>query len=194
MSACRRILPSVLSAIFSLALVQTVGAGDKQGWKPIEPEHMSLKAPVVEKDAEAEALFWEAHVEKGIEGAELRHYVRIKIFTERGCETQKKVELPFFGGNKIADVAARTIKADGTVVELAPGAIFETTIAKFGKYKVMAKASPCRRSSPEWSSNTGDAKSARIFSSCAFNSSATYRSIRSSTSSSRPTRRGLRYE
>ncbi len=31
--------------------------GDKD-WKPIDPAELALKTPTVEKDADAEALFW----------------------------------------------------------------------------------------------------------------------------------------
>jgi hypothetical protein len=32
-----------------------------QAWKPIDPAHVALKAPAVEKDADAEAFFWEVY-------------------------------------------------------------------------------------------------------------------------------------
>ena len=48
----------------------------------------------------------------------LNHYVRIKIFTERGRDEHSKIDIPYLGGMKIKDVAARTIKPDGTIVEL----------------------------------------------------------------------------
>ncbi len=137
----QRSLISVLFLVllFSLTLVSANAAGRADEWKPIDPQHLGLKASTVEKDADAEVLFWEVYVEKSFEGAELRHYVRIKIFNDRGRDSQGKVELPFVNGNKILDVAARTIKADGTIINLGPEAVFETTLIKFGKFKVRAK-------------------------------------------------------
>jgi hypothetical protein len=44
------------------------------------------------------------------------------------------------GRTKIADVVARTIKTDGTIVELKKDAVFERTIVKVGKTKVNAKS------------------------------------------------------
>ncbi|MGH9853647.1 MAG: DUF3857 domain-containing transglutaminase family protein [Blastocatellia bacterium] len=137
----RHTITFLLSIFITLFLQTSAGAAGKEDvWKPIDPEHKALKAPTVEKDADAEVLFWEVQVEKGIEGAELKHYLRIKIFTQRGCETQNKVELPYFNGGKITDIAGRTIKPDGSIVELRPDAVFETMLAKFGKYKVRAKS------------------------------------------------------
>ena len=36
----------------------------------------------------------------------LRHYVRIKVFTERGRESQSKIDIPFLSNWKIQDIAA----------------------------------------------------------------------------------------
>jgi len=59
-----------------------------EDWKPIGPAQLRLQTPVVEKGADAEAIFWEAHVQDEFDGytfnTVLRHYIRIKIFTERG--------------------------------------------------------------------------------------------------------------
>ncbi|HEX8921984.1 MAG TPA: hypothetical protein VF766_10935, partial [Pyrinomonadaceae bacterium] len=47
-------------------------------WKPIDPADLALKAPVVEKDADAEAIFWEVRVADEVEGGTprtvLNHY------------------------------------------------------------------------------------------------------------------------
>src|SRR6266576_5090308 len=95
-------------------------AGDD--WLPVNPAELALKAPVVEKDADAEALFWEVRLsddaQNGIPRTVLRHYIRIKVFTERGRESQSKIDIPFLGNWNIQDIAARTIKPDGSIVEL----------------------------------------------------------------------------
>jgi hypothetical protein len=44
-----------------------------------------MTAPAVEKDADAEALFWEVYVDDSHpEELSLKNYVRIKVFNERG--------------------------------------------------------------------------------------------------------------
>lgn len=68
------------------------------------------------------------------------HYVRVKIFTERGREKFSKFDIPFTKDRKVEDVAARVIKPDGTITELQPGDIFEREIYKTGKISVKAKS------------------------------------------------------
>jgi len=135
----------LLFSILCLAtgLPSVVFAGDE--WRPVDPADLALKTPVVEKDADAEALFWEVRVDDNPEGNLIfSHYIRIKIFTERGRESQSKIDIPFgtfFGSNiKIQDIAARTIKPDGSIVELQKSDIFERTIVKSSGLKVKAKS------------------------------------------------------
>src|SRR5829696_6634645 len=109
-------------------------------WRPIEPADLALKAPVVESNADAEAIFWDVRVDDG--GADdlvLQHYVRIKIFTERGRDQHSKMDIPYIGGVKIKDVAARTIKPDGSIVELAKEDIIEKTVVKVSGLKLKTK-------------------------------------------------------
>jgi hypothetical protein len=114
-------------------------------WKPVDPGELSLKAPTVEKDADAEALFWEVRIDDNPEGDLIfDHYIRIKVFTERGRESQSKIDIPFgnlgSGEVKIRDIAARTIKPDGTIVELKKDDVFERTIVKVSGAKMKAKS------------------------------------------------------
>ncbi len=126
-------LCTTICFIFGL-FTNTTLAGDE--WKPIDPAQLALKAPTVEKDADAEALFWEMRVEKSEDKAVISHYVRIKIFTDRGREQQSTVELPYYKGLKIKDVAGRTIKADGQIVPLELSAIFDKEVYRANKFKV----------------------------------------------------------
>src|SRR4030095_11207575 len=110
-------------------------------WNPVDPADLALKAPLVEKDADAEAIFWEVRVDDSVlEELSLRNYVRIKVFTDRGKESQSKVDLPYAGSNRIKDIAARVIKADGTIVELKKEDVLERTIVKANGVKVKAKS------------------------------------------------------
>ncbi len=115
-------------------------AQDKD-WRPITPQDLALKAPIVDPDADAEALFWEVRIDDSAdEDLSLRHYVRVKIFTEKGREKFSKFDIPFTKGLKIKDLQARVIKADGTVVEIAKTDIFEREIIKAGGRKIKAKS------------------------------------------------------
>ena len=106
----------------------------------MDAEHIALKAPVVEPNADAEALFWDIRIDDGgYDDLVLSHYVRIKIFTERGRDTHSKVDIPYLGRVKIKDVAARTIRPDGSIVELAKDDIIEKTVVKVSGLKLRTK-------------------------------------------------------
>src|SRR6185295_2779054 len=108
-----RVFPLALLAIGLLLTPASILAA-YEDWKTIDPGELALKTPSVEKDADAEALFWEVRIDDDPEGDLIfTHYLRIKVFTERGREAQSKIDIPF--GNigretKIKDIAARTIK------------------------------------------------------------------------------------
>ena len=91
MKPSSRFIGSVLVLVISLIAATPVLA-DINEWKPVDPTQLAQKAPQVEKDADAEVIFWDVRVRPEGEGAALSHYIRIKIFTERGCESQGKVE------------------------------------------------------------------------------------------------------
>jgi len=109
-------------------------------WKPLDPADSALKAPTIDKDADAEALFWEVYVNDANADTEYLHYLRVKVFTERGKDTQGKIEIPYFNGVQIKDISGRTIKPDGTIIELKKDAIFDREVVKFGKFKVKVKS------------------------------------------------------
>jgi len=136
--AHRRVL---IRALLALCYV-TIGNGlatAGEDWKPIEPALLGLKAPVVEPDADAEAIFWDVQVDFSPGKTVFANYVRIKIFTERGKELRGKIELSYSSKNKIEDIAGRTIKADGTIIELKNEAIFDSTLIKLRRVKINAK-------------------------------------------------------
>ncbi|MEO6393369.1 MAG: DUF3857 and transglutaminase domain-containing protein [Pyrinomonadaceae bacterium] len=111
-----------------------------QDWKPITPAELAQKASTVEKDADSEIIFEEVRVDDRV-GDELsvKHYLRIKIFTDRGREENSKIDISGDLGGKIRDVTARVIKSDGSIVEIKKEDIFERTIAKAGGEKVKAR-------------------------------------------------------
>ena len=133
-------------AVFSfvcllLIFSQTAFAIDKDDWRPVSPAELAMKTPQVEADADAEAIFWEVRIDDSdSSGLSKRHYVRVKIFTERGREKFSKFDIPYVKGIKIKDVAARVIKPDGTIVEIQKTDIFEREIVKTNKIKVKAKS------------------------------------------------------
>src|SRR4029453_16691971 len=144
-SSCR-FVRRLLSIVVIALIIASTGSNwptvDAAGeeWRDVEPLHLALKAPVVEPNADAEAIFWDIKIDDGgYNDLVLNHYVRIKIFTERGGDNHSKVDIPYVGGIKIKDVAARTIKPDGTIVELAKEDIIEKVVVKVSGLKLRTK-------------------------------------------------------
>src|ERR1051326_8097780 len=124
--------------ITPLGTIRTMAAAED--WRPIEPSDLALKAPLVEPNADSEAIFWDIRVDDGGENdLVLSHYVRIKIFNDRGREKFSKIDIPYINGVKIKDVAARTIKVDGSIIELAKTDIIEKTVVKASGLKLRTK-------------------------------------------------------
>ena len=141
--------PLICLLLFLFASFPAAIQASGDDWKPIEPAHLSLKSSTVEKEADAEGLFWEVRIDDNPEGDLIfSHYLRVKVFTERGRESQGKIDLLFgkmYGSEvKIRDIAARTIKPDGSIVELKKEDIYERTIVKGNglKYKARSFAMP----------------------------------------------------
>lgn len=136
-------VPRCLLVCLTLGLFSSVVlAGDD--WKPIDPADLASKTPVVDKDADAEALFWEVHVTDEFEGSVprtvLSHYLRIKIFTDRGRESQSKIDIPYLKSWSIKDIAARTIKSDGSIVDLKKEDVFDKDVIRASGLKLKAKS------------------------------------------------------
>jgi len=120
-------------ALCLLPAVMAVGAR-AEDWKPVDPSLLALKEPQVEKDADAEAVFWEIRVadevNENFARAVRRHYVRVKIFTAQGKEDQGKVDLVYSSRAFISDIEARTIRPDGQILALKKDDIHERVVFK----------------------------------------------------------------
>ncbi|MEZ5427460.1 MAG: DUF3857 and transglutaminase domain-containing protein [Pyrinomonadaceae bacterium] len=117
---------------------QVAFAGDE--WREVSPAEMAMKTSKVEPNADAEAIFWEVRVDDSSADLVMKHYLRVKVFTEAGREKYSKVDIPFTKGMRIKDIEARVIKPDGSIVELAKEDIFEREIVKTNDVKVKAKS------------------------------------------------------
>lgn len=126
------VLPCLLTASSSARAAET--------WKPIDPAQLAMKTPVVEKDADAEVIFWEVRVDSGSSQVAQSHYIRIKIFTERGKGSNSTINLTYDDESRIEELAGRTAKPDGTIVELKPDAIYERVLVSVAGRKLKAKS------------------------------------------------------
>ena len=131
-----------LTAAACALLVALPGPLRAADWKPIDPADLALKAPKVQRDADAEAIFWDVRVRDELAGINLEpttifeHYLRIKIFTERGRERHATIDLPFINGIRISNVEARTVRANGSIVDLQRSDIYRRTLVKAEGFKL----------------------------------------------------------
>lgn len=133
--------PHLVIFAFSLFLALSQTVFSQAQWRSVTPAELQMKTPQVEPDADAEAIFWEISIDdKKYKKLTYSHYVRVKIFTERGREKFSKFDIPFMKGRKVEGVAARVIKPDGSIIELKPGDIFERDIITIRKTKIKAKS------------------------------------------------------
>ncbi len=141
---CIRVVMALLPALL------TIGEGYCQKpppvnitWLPVTDAERRMDTPVVDKDAGVEALFWRVHVVDEPVGDTMQrvlyNYVRLKIFNERGKESAAALEIPFAVGASIMSVAGRTVKPDGTVLELRGDAIHERDLIRVSGIKRKAK-------------------------------------------------------
>lgn len=114
------------------------------GWVQITDAERGLKAPIVEPEAGAEAIFWQVHVTDELNGGDLRrifnHYVRLKVFTREGAEKNGTIDISYGPKTSIVDIAGRTIRADGTIAELKKEAVHEQEVLRFGKLRLHKKS------------------------------------------------------
>ena len=113
-------------------------------WKPVDPAELASKTPKVEKDADAEALLWEVRLHDEVSGSNYPVsftyvYARIKIYTQRGKEQKSTVSVDVDNGETITDLSARTIKPDGSIVELDKSSVFDSVAVKTKGYKSHVK-------------------------------------------------------
>src|SRR5689334_1187341 len=134
----------LLLCLFAFFAAPAWASGDD--WKPLDPALLTMKSSTVEKDADAEGIFWEVKMDDNPEGDLIfNHYLRVKVFTERGRESQSKIDIYYgqldrLNNVKISDIAGRTIKADGSIVELKKEDIFDRTVVKASGLKFKARS------------------------------------------------------
>ncbi|HQU82581.1 MAG TPA: DUF3857 domain-containing protein [Pyrinomonadaceae bacterium] len=130
----------VFLIVFCLFSAVFVSAQDKN-WRPVAPVDLQSNSSVVEPNADAEAIFWEVRVDdSGSTELALNHYVRVKIYTDKGRDDFSKKDIVFLKGTKIKDVEARVTKPDGSTTFLKKEDVLEREIVKANGLKVKAKS------------------------------------------------------
>lgn len=128
----------------TLTLVAPAADAFKLKWKPVDKDLLAETAGKIDPEAGAEAIFWEIYVTDTYEArtarSEVKQYLRIKIYNDRGRDSEAHVDIPYINGESVEDIAGRTIRPDGSTVELKKEAIFDRTIIKMSGFKGKAKS------------------------------------------------------
>ena len=107
-------------------------------FQPVVPDELKMTSEPKAPGAPAIILFREVNRDDRGKTAHEDVYFRIKILTEEGRK-YGDIEIPFFkGSGKIGNLHARTIRADGSIVDFA-GKAFDKSIVKARGLKYMAK-------------------------------------------------------
>jgi hypothetical protein len=114
-------------------------------WKPLLPEDLALQKPRVDAAADAEAMLWEISVADAAANNQYpytvyNHYLRIKIFNDRGVKKFGTVDIEYSGKQNVSDLSARTIQPDGRIQEVTRSAVFDRIIEKRNGRKVHARS------------------------------------------------------
>ena len=137
----RLVVVFVLGATTAGTSARVARAAD---WEPIDPAQLAATKPCVDPEADVEALLWDTWVEEANQGNEpqtrYKHILRLKVFNQRGVDSLKQVEIPFGKDQFVDGVEARTVRPDGTIVELRDKDIFERTLVKASGIKVKVKS------------------------------------------------------
>ena len=126
-------------------LILTAAVHGAPKWDPVNKDELAESKPIVEPDAGAEIIWRKVIMDhSAIAWRNDKHYIRAKIYSQKGVDDFAKIDIEYGTASQVADVAARTIKPDGTIVDLNPKEIYEREIIKFGseRWKVKSFALP----------------------------------------------------
>jgi hypothetical protein len=132
---------------YSILLLAPVAAAQQRtqappeftDWLPLSDAEREMKAPSVEKDAGAEVLLWRVHVVDELLGDNrdfqrvFYHYIRLKVFDEKGKERASTINLEYREPGAILDVAGRTIRPDGSIAELDRKSVYKRDVIRAGR-------------------------------------------------------------
>ena len=129
---------------------KTLAPAEFLNWLPITDAERDQKTPLVEKDAGAEVLLWRVRVVDEFLGDNrsfqraFYNYVRVKIFDDSGKEKAATVDLPYREPGGIISVSGRTIRADGSIVELDRNTVYKRDLERVRglRQKVVSFAMP----------------------------------------------------
>jgi len=123
--------------VAALALLSPKLAHAGVGFQPVAPEELKMTSEPQAPGAPAIILYRQVDRDDNGRTSHEDNYYRVKILTEEGRK-QADVEIPFYKGNNVVGVHARTIRPDGSIAEF-DGKVYDKTIAKARGLKYSAK-------------------------------------------------------
>ncbi len=123
-------------AAFLLLLSSPLLFAQKEGWLPVSAEDMQMKEVPGDPGASAIMLYYAHFIDDDVNSEFV--YRRIKILKDDG-KKYANVEIEVAPFSSLTDLKARTIRADGSIVEFT-GKPFDKTLFKGRNLKVTAKA------------------------------------------------------
>ena len=135
--------PSLWALLFSIAAIPAAFALDP--WREVTPEERDQRGPKVDPSYGAETLLLEKRVSQ-VTGSSYdligtaSVYQRIKVFNEAGVDLITPFRAYYRKGERLTKIEARTIKPDGTIIELDSDTVYESELERGHDSRLRAKA------------------------------------------------------
>jgi hypothetical protein len=135
----RRVRRVVVLAGLAVSLTGPLRAAE---WQPPTPEELALTDSAIEPGAGVEILAADYRInDSDASGARIDHYIRLKVLTKAGAAKLAKIEVAYDRAHdSVTGIEARTIRPDGSVVQLARQDVFEREVVKTGDLRVRLKS------------------------------------------------------
>lgn len=120
-----------------------VSAPARAGWDPVPAADLAQTAPQVEPGAAAEILLWRVTINDVYDGDFSAHqemFVRLKLFDDRAVQKYATVPFSYAQGTEIDEIQARTVRPDGTILEVPHKAFFDRAIYRRGRRRVRERS------------------------------------------------------
>jgi hypothetical protein len=131
----------VASCLFVTLLSMSAVRAAAPTWKPITEAERAPDLSGIDASSGVVVLLREISADESDGDLTLLdYYIRLKILDARGVEAIDKIEIPFTRGRSIRNLAARVVKADGTVLEVGADSFYTREVVRAGRLTVSVKA------------------------------------------------------
>ena len=110
-------------------------------WIAPAPEELAATASTIDPEAGAEILYRFKQIDDSEYMAPVtEEYIRIKVFNEKGVRQLDKIEVPRERGERIANLQARVVKKNGTILNVDKKSFYERDVLKYDEVKVRVRS------------------------------------------------------